>query len=84
MENSNSNRGFASLTPERRREIAVMGGRAVPAAKRSFSQNSDLAAAAGRKGGKATRPEARSFSTNRQLAAEAGRKGGSARHQPQA
>lgn len=46
-----SKRGFASLSPARRTEIAKMGGAAVPAEKRSFSQNHALAVAAGRKGG---------------------------------
>lgn len=44
-------RGFASLTPERRKEIAAMGARAVPEEKRSFARNRDLARDAGRKGG---------------------------------
>jgi hypothetical protein len=48
-----SNRGFASLTPERRSEIARMGGAAVPREKRSFSIDSELAREAGRKGGSA-------------------------------
>jgi general stress protein YciG len=39
------------MTPERRREIASLAGKSVPAAKRSFSQNRELARAAGRKGG---------------------------------
>jgi general stress protein YciG len=39
------------MTPERQREIARMGGKSVPAEKRSFSQNRDLAAEAGRNGG---------------------------------
>ncbi len=38
-------RGFASLSPERRKEIASKGGRAVPKDRRSFSQD--------RKGGQA-------------------------------
>jgi hypothetical protein len=46
-----STRGFASMTPERRREIARLGGRAVPAEKRSFSTDPTLASSAGRKGG---------------------------------
>ena len=46
-----SNRGFASLSPERRVEIARKGGASVPSEKRSFSTNSELARAAGRKGG---------------------------------
>ena len=53
-----SRRGFASMSPERQREIASKGGKSVPAEKRSFSQNRDLASEAGRKGG--------SFSHNRQ------------------
>lgn len=69
-------RGFAAMSPERQREIARLGGRAVPPEKRSFSQNGTLAAAAGRKGGQAVADESRSFSKDRKLAAAAGRKGG--------
>jgi general stress protein YciG len=36
---------------EKQREIARKGGRSVPNEKRSFSQNHQLAAEAGRKGG---------------------------------
>ncbi|WP_246389418.1 general stress protein [Microvirga mediterraneensis] len=50
-----SRRGFASMDPERQREIASRGGKSVPADKRSFSQNRDLASAAGRKGGQSSR-----------------------------
>lgn len=50
-----SRRGFASMDPERQREIARKGGASVPAAKRSFSQDHDLASRAGRKGGEATK-----------------------------
>lgn len=46
-----STRGFASLTPDQRRAVAAKGGKAVPPEKRSFSVNSALAAAAGKKGG---------------------------------
>jgi general stress protein YciG len=52
----------------------------VPGAKRSFSQNRELAAQAGRKGGQSVPDEKRSFSQNPGLAAEAGRKGGQASH----
>ncbi|HEY7899923.1 MAG TPA: KGG domain-containing protein [Caulobacteraceae bacterium] len=48
-------RGFAAMDPERRREIARRGGASVPGEKRSFAQNRDLAAHAGRKGGAASR-----------------------------
>lgn len=44
-------RGFASMSPERRAEIAARGGAAVKAENRSFSRNASLAADAGRKGG---------------------------------
>jgi len=71
-----SNRGFASMKQERQRQIASMGGRAVPDEKRSFSQNRRLAAEAGRKGGQSVPGAKRSFSQNRELAAQAGRKGG--------
>ena len=49
--NNKSKRGFASMSPEKQREIASKGGKSVPSDKRSFSQNRDLAAQAGRKGG---------------------------------
>lgn len=48
-------RGFAALSPEQRREIARKGGASVPAAKRSFAQDRDLASQAGRKGGETSR-----------------------------
>ena len=39
------------MSPEKQREIASKGGQSVPAAKRSFAQNRELASEAGRKGG---------------------------------
>jgi len=82
MENTaKSKRGFASMDPERRREIARMGGKSVPPEKRSFSQNAGLAVQAGRKGGQSVGPGDRSFTRNPSLAAEAGAKGGRASRQ---
>ena len=49
-----SKRGFASMDPERQREIARKGGASVPSEKRSFSQDRTLAASAGRKGGESS------------------------------
>ncbi len=49
--NNKSKRGFASMNPDKQREIASKGGKSVPGDKRSFSQNRDLASQAGRKGG---------------------------------
>ncbi len=77
---STSNRGFASMDAEKQRAIASKGGQSVPVEKRSFSQNRELAAEAGRKGGQNVSDENRSFSRNRDLAAQAGRKGGQASH----
>src|SRR5438270_1936920 len=74
-----SNRGFASMDQAKQRAIASKGGQSVPPEKRSFSQDPQLAAQAGRKGGESVPPEGRSFSQNRELAAQAGRKGGMAR-----
>jgi general stress protein YciG len=50
-EKPKAKRGFAAISPERRREIAARGGASVPPGKRSFSQNRELAASAGRIGG---------------------------------
>lgn len=72
-----NNRGFASMDPERQRQIASMGGKAVRPEQRSFSLNRKLAANAGRKGGLSVPPEKRSFSQDPELAAAAGRIGGS-------
>jgi len=43
-------RGFATLTPERRRELASMGGKAVAPEKRYYSNKAN-ASSAGFKGG---------------------------------
>ena len=69
-------RGFASMTPERRKEIASKGGKSVKPENRSFASNRDLAAKAGKKGGSKTRPEKRAFHIDRDLASRAGKKGG--------
>jgi general stress protein YciG len=48
-------RGFAAMSPERRREIARKGGASVPSEKRSFARDRALATSAGSKGGQASR-----------------------------
>lgn len=75
-----SKRGFASMSPEKRREIASKGGKAVPADRRSFPQDPTLAAKAGRKGGQSVDQAKRSFSEDHELAAKAGKIGGDASH----
>jgi general stress protein YciG len=49
-----SNRGFGSMDEKKQKDIASQGGQSVPAEKRSFSQDHELAAEAGRKGGQAS------------------------------
>ena len=49
MDTNTSNRGFASMDEERRREISLKGGASVPDEKRSFSKDRALASEAGRK-----------------------------------
>lgn len=76
---STKDKGFASMTVARQREIAQMGGKAVKPENRSFSKHPEVARAAGRLGGLAVPKEKRLFYNDRELAAEAGRKGGLAR-----
>lgn len=76
---STSKRGFASMDPARRREIASKGGKAVPKELRGFSKSPELAAEAGRRGGLNVPASERAFSNDRGLAAAAGRKGGAAK-----
>lgn len=52
--NGTSNRGFASMDEDKQREIASKGGQSVPDEKRTFSQDRELAAEAGRKGGESS------------------------------
>jgi uncharacterized protein len=79
LEKVKGKNGFASMDPEQQREIARKGGKSVPAEKRSFSTNSELAAQAGRKGGQSVDPAKRSFSKDPVLASKAGSLGGHAR-----
>ncbi len=46
-----SDRGFGGMDEDKQREIARKGGQSVPDEKRSFSQDRELAAEAGREGG---------------------------------
>ena len=77
-----SKRGFAGMTPEKRKEIATKGGKSVPKEKRAYSVNRDLASKAGKKGGKASRPDKRSFSMDPALASRAGKLGAKSRAKP--
>ena len=63
-----SNRGFASMDPQRQREIASEGGRAAHEKGTAHEFTSEEAREAGRKGGMAR-------SANRRKAAESGNSG---------
>ena len=69
-------RGFAAMSPEKRKACAAKGGAAVPAKLRAFAKSKHLASAAGQIGGKSVKAKDRSFSRNRSLASKAGRTGG--------
>lgn len=64
-----ASRGFASMDPERQREIAREGGRMAHEKGTAHEFNSDEARIAGRKGGE-------TVSRDREHMAEIGRKGG--------
>lgn len=74
QENGFKRRGFASMTPERRREISSMGGIATweNGNGKGYQEGSEATKASGRKGGTA-------ISQNREHMAEIGRKGGNSR-----
>lgn len=56
---STATRGFASMDKAKQREIASKGGQSVKAENRSFSQDRQLAAEAGRRGGQALQGKAK-------------------------
>lgn len=64
---SKENRGFASMTPERRRELASLGGKAAHEKGTGHEWTPDEARAAGSKGGLAStrrRTEAKKVARN--------------------
>lgn len=65
-------RGFAAMTPEKRRQIASMGGKAVHEYGNAYEWDSALAAEAGRRGGAAV-------SQDREHMSKIGRRGGEAK-----
>lgn len=52
METEKAKRGFALMSPERRREIAAKGGAAIKPENRPYSKDRGLAISAGIKGNK--------------------------------
>ena len=75
-----SARGFASMDPQRQREIASQGGRAAHQKGTAHQFNSEEARVAGSKGGQAAHRKGTAHEFNSEEAREAGRKGGQASH----
>lgn len=73
-----SNRGFASMDPERQREIASQGGKAAHKSGNAHEFTSQEAREAGSKGGKAAHERGTAHEFTPEEAREAGRKGGEA------
>src|SRR5437660_2726238 len=74
-----SRRGFASMDPEKRREIASKGGKAAHAQGSAHEFTPEEARIAGRKGGEAAHARGTAHQFTPEEAREAGRKGGQAR-----
>jgi general stress protein YciG len=75
-----SRRGFASMDPQRQREIASQGGKAAHQKGTAHEFNSEEAREAGSKGGQAAHQKGTAHEFNSEEAREAGRKGGQASH----
>jgi general stress protein YciG len=73
-------RGFASMDPQRQREIASRGGKAAHQKGTAHEFNPDEARAAGSKGGQAAHRKGTAHEFDSDEAREAGRKGGQASH----
>ena len=78
-QDNTSNRGFASMDPEKQREIAAQGGRAAHASGNAHEFTSEEAREAGSKGGKAAHASGNAHEFTSEEAREAGSKGGQAR-----
>lgn len=78
---SSSTRGFASMDPERQREIASEGGKAAHQKGTAHQFTSEEAREAGSKGGQAAHRKGTAHEFDSEEAREAGRKGGQAAHE---
>src|SRR3712207_3187808 len=76
-----SNRGFASMDPQKQREIASQGGKAAHESGNAHEFTSEEAREAGSKGGKAAHEKGTAHEFDSDEAREAGSKGGKAAHE---
>jgi general stress protein YciG len=75
-----STRGFASMDPQRQREIASRGGKAAHQKGTAHEFNTEEARAAGSKGGQVAHRKGTAHEFDSEEARAAGRKGGQASH----
>lgn len=73
---TSGNQGFASMNPDKQREIASKGGKAAHAKGTAHEWDSEEAREAGSKGGKAAHAKGTAHEWDSKEAREAGRKGG--------
>ena len=78
---SSRRRGFASMNPEKQREIASKGGKAAHAKGTAHEFTPEEAREAGRKGGQAAHAKGTAHEFTSEEARVAGRKGGQAAHE---
>ncbi|HEU4409803.1 MAG TPA: KGG domain-containing protein [Polyangiaceae bacterium] len=78
---SSRRRGFASMNPEKQREIASKGGKAAHAKGTAHEFTPEEARIAGRKGGQAAHAKGTAHEFTPEEARVAGRKGGQAAHE---
>lgn len=78
---SSRRRGFASMNPEKQREIASKGGKAAHAKGTAHEFTPEEAREAGRKGGQAAHAKGTAHEFTSEEARIAGRKGGQAAHE---
>jgi len=78
-----SNRGFASMDPERQREIAAQGGRAAHEKGTAHEFTSEEARAAGSRGGQVAHERGTAHEFTSEEARQAGAKGGQNSHRGQ-
>jgi general stress protein YciG len=79
-ESGSSTRGFASMDPQRQREIASEGGKAAHEKGTAHEFTPEEARRAGSKGGQAAHQKGTAHEFSSEEAREAGRKGGQASH----
>jgi general stress protein YciG len=80
-ENNTKKRGFGSMSPEKKRQIASMGGKAAHANGTAHKYTHTEAVEAGKKGGKIAHELGRAHKWTSETASLAGKKGGRRAHE---